>query len=56
MDELNFAPDLVLTRLDELPAAFQTNEADVHDLEHVVRVGPEADISCAYHSGEVGDA
>ena len=27
MDELNFAPDLVLTRLDELPAAFPTHEA-----------------------------
>jgi 2-haloacid dehalogenase len=31
MDELNFAPDLVLMRLDELPAAFQTNEAGRHD-------------------------
>ena len=31
MDELNLAPDLVLTRLDELPAAFQTNEAGRHD-------------------------
>ena len=30
MDELNFAPDLVLTRLDELPAAFQTDEVGRH--------------------------
>jgi 2-haloacid dehalogenase len=31
MDELNVAPDLVLTRLDELPAAFPTHEAGRHE-------------------------